>query len=133
MKYSEDLENVIRKLGINKGEILFLVMEEAFLDEVREGKITVEHKKATPFLLSRLFKKDKNGIYTIPKTKTYLLFQSGYQADSRRLLVHFEGWTVGNQTFPEERVLTGGHTDSTNLDLILGEVVYDSVKAVLHS
>lgn len=127
MQYALNLQKKIKELNIKKDEILFLVMEEEFLNEVKSDKVKVEHKKATSFMMSRLFKKNKEGVYSIAKNKTHLLLQSGYKSDSRRLLVRLNGWKIGAQNFPHDKELTIEFDDETPLDLYLGEVIFDSI------
>ncbi|WP_156832006.1 hypothetical protein [Kaistella palustris] len=127
MAYSIELQKTIDALGISKENILYLTLENIYMQEMREGIKDTEYREGSEFILSRLFKRNKDKKFQSLKPKTHILFQGGYNPDSPRLLIEMLGFSVGGQQFPPDKELKQGYRLYEDLELYLGKIAYDSL------
>lgn len=126
MAYSAELQNTVDALGISKENILYLTLENIYMQEMREGIKDIEYREGSEFILSRLFKRNKEKKFQTLKPKTHILFQGGYNPDSPRLLIEMIGFCVGSQQFPPDKELKPGYRLYQDVELYLGKIAYDS-------
>lgn len=127
MAYTPELQNTIDTLGISKENILYLTLEQIYMQEMREGIKDTEYREGSEFILSRLFKRNKEKKFQTLKPKTHILFQGGYNPDSPRLLIEMIGFSVGGQQFPPDKELQPGYRLYQDIELYLGKIAYDSL------
>lgn len=127
MTYSKELQAKIDELGLGKENILYLTIANEFLHAIRVGEKNVEYRDLTDHYLSRLFKKDKTGRYVGVKPLKYLLLQGGYSKNSPRMLVELKGWVIEGKNYPSDLVKNDHVLYDDCINLLLGEIAYDSV------
>lgn len=128
MTYSPELQAKIDELGLKKENILYMTIANVFLHEMRNGEKNVEYRDLTEHYLQKLFKKDKTGNYSEPKPIKYLLLQGGYSLNSPRMLIELKGWVIDGNSYPNN-LERGNHIVYDDcINLLLGEIAYDSVK-----
>lgn len=127
MNYSKELQNKIDELALKKENILYLIMNNEYLHEIRIGEKDVEYREIKDFNLSKLFSKDKAKNYAAMKPITHILFQGGYNLDSPRMLIECKGWVVENKNYPHEADFSNFARYDDQINLILGKIEYDSV------
>ncbi len=127
MAYTPELQSTIDTLGISKESILYLTLEQMYMQEMREGIKDTEYREGSEFILSRLFKRNKEKKFQTLKPKTHILFQGGYNPDSPRLLIEMIGFSVGSQRFPPDKELKPGYRLYQDVELYLGKIAYDSL------
>lgn len=127
MNYSPELQNKINELGLKKENILYLTIKNEYLHEMRSGQKNVEYRDLTDFYLSKLFVKDKNKNYREMKPISHILFQGGYNADSPRMLIECKGWAIEKTNHPATADFSKYEQYRDTINLILGEIVYDTV------
>jgi hypothetical protein len=127
MAYSKELQETVDKLGLKKDNILYLTLENQYMQQMREGAKDTEYREGSEFLLSRLFLRNKAKKFQLLKPKTHVLFQGGYNPDSARLLIELKGFSVGNQNFPPDTELKTGYRLYEDVEIYLGNIHYDSL------
>ena len=128
MAYSKELQDTVDRIDITKDNILYLTLEQIYMQEMRDGTKDTEFREGSEFLLSRLFKRNKDKRYQSLKPKTHVLFQGGYNPDSPRLLIELTGFSVGSQLFPRDKELKPDYRLSQDVEIYLGNIVYDSLQ-----
>lgn len=127
MTYSKELQEKIDELGLVKENILYMTIANEFLHAIRIGEKNVEYRDLTDFYLKKLFKRDKSGNYSEMKPIKYLLLQGGYSATSPRMLVELKGWVIKGKNYPNDLVRDNYPIYDDSINLLLGEIAYDSV------
>ena len=128
MAYSKELQDTVDRIDITKDNILYLTLEQIYMQEMRDGTKDTEFREGSEFLLSHLFKRNKEKKFQFLKPKTHVLFQGGYNPDSPRLLIELTGFSVGSQLFPRDKELKPDYRLSQDVEIYLGKIVYDSLQ-----
>lgn len=127
MTYSKELQEKIDELGLSKENILYLTIANEYLHAIRIGEKDVEYRDLSEFYLNKLFKKDKFGKYSAMKPIKYLLLQGGYSLNSPRMLVELKGWVIEGVSYPSDLERKDYVIYDDSINLLLGEIAYDSV------
>lgn len=127
MNYSPDLQNKINELALKKENICYMTIQNVYLHEMRNGQKNVEYRDYSEYYLGKFFTKDNTGNYSRVKPYTHLLLQGGYNPDSPRMLIELKGIVLNKQKFPEDLNTDGHELFSDTFNLLLGNIVYDSV------
>jgi len=127
MTYSKELQEKIDELGLVKENILYMTIANEFLHAIRVREKNVEYRDLTDFYLKKLFKRDKSGNYTEMKPIKYLLLQGEYSPTSPHMLVELRGWVIKEKNYPSDLVRDNYVVYDDSINLLLGEVAYDSV------
>ena len=129
MNYSPQLQEILTQHGIAKQNLAYLTIANLFLNDIRNGEKNVEYRDPTDFNLSRFFVKNKNGAgYGNPKPITHLLLQGGYSVHSPRMVIELYGIVINRVCYPAHINLEGYINDDDIINLLLGDILYDSVQ-----
>lgn len=127
MNYSNELQQKIDELGLTKDSFLYLPIKNEYLHEMRSGLKNVEYRELSEHYLQKLFHKNAKGQYDKLKSKSHLLLQGGYNADSPRMLIELKGVVINGDKYPMDIDTKGHEIYSDTINLLLGKIEYDSV------
>jgi hypothetical protein len=126
MKYTIELERILSERQIKKENIVYMTIKQIYLQQMREGTKTVEYRDTTNLYIKKFFKTSSTNRIEIQKATTHLLLQGGYNQDSPRMLIELKGIMVYGRKYPLELDVSRCDIYGYLINLVLGEIAYDS-------